>query len=74
MAKSGRLIIKADFQARTEQVILEKSGNKVAKVAEVIGPTRSPYISAMPISDRINRVVGKGVFVSGDDRHDRKKW
>ncbi len=74
MAKSGRLIIKVDREARTGQFIFEKSGHKVAKVAEVIGPTRSPYISALPISDRVNRVVGKEVFISGDDRRDRKKW
>lgn len=65
VAKSGRLIIKADHELKSGQFILDKTGHRVAKVAEVIGPVRSPYISAVPISERTSGVVGKEVYISG---------
>lgn len=71
IAKSGRLIIKADRDIHAGQFILDRTGHKIAKVAEVIGPVRSPYISAVPLSDRVKRSVAKEVYI-GDSNVEKK--
>ena len=67
IAKSGRLIIKADHDVRAGQFIVDQTGHKIAKVAETIGPVKSPYLSAIPISDRVKRAVSKEVYISDRD-------
>ena len=47
IAKSGRLIIKCEDTTSPNTFILDKRGNKIAKIQEIFGPINSPYISAI---------------------------
>ena len=62
LAKSGRLIIKLDGPVPAGSFVFDEKGRKIAKVAELIGPVRSPYASAIPLSKKAKRAVGKRVY------------
>ena len=32
-------------------------------VSEIIGPVKSPYVSAIPLNDKVKRVIGKKVYI-----------
>ena len=70
-AKSGRVIIKTNRNVAVGTSLLDSSGRKVAKVLEVFGPVRSPYVSALPLTDRINGLQGSKVFVFVERRKSR---
>tara|TARA_B100001013_G_C24212013_1_gene285677 strand:- start:162 stop:392 length:231 start_codon:yes stop_codon:yes gene_type:complete len=67
LSKSGRFIIKSDQKSDQEveigMWILDKNGKKIAKVHEVIGSVKSPYISAIPLEKHITKVIGKAVYI-----------
>ena len=63
IAKSGRLIIKCEDTTSPNTFILDKRGNKIAKIQEIFGPINSPYISAITLSDKAKRVIGKKVYI-----------
>lgn len=63
IAKSGRLIIQCKDKKINGKNIFDKRGNKIAKVSEIIGPIKSPYISAIPLNDKVKRVIGKNVYI-----------
>ncbi|MCZ6648246.1 MAG: Gar1/Naf1 family protein [Thaumarchaeota archaeon] len=62
VAKSGRLVIKAKADIRAGEVVFDERGNKVGKVLEVIGPTRSPYLTVIPANEESKRVIGRLVY------------
>ncbi len=64
LARSGRLILKtANSLPREGSVLVDDKGRRTAKVMEIIGPSSAPYISAQPLTDRIERVAGAKLFI-----------
>ncbi len=64
LAGSGRLILRAQSEVRPGTVLYDENGRPVAKVAELFGPIKAPYISAVPMTDRITRVLKQKVYAS----------
>jgi RNA-binding protein len=63
LAKSGRLIVKANIANITVGTILyDIKGKRVAKVAEVFGPVKEPYLSCIPLTDRVKKLEGQEVY------------
>ncbi|HEX7032512.1 MAG TPA: Gar1/Naf1 family protein [Nitrososphaera sp.] len=68
LAKSGRLIVKlnsAGAGIKAGELLVDGSGKRVGKVAELIGPVSAPYASVIPMTDRTRRLVGSKVFSGG---------
>ncbi len=64
LARSGRLILKtSNPPPREGSILVDEKGRRTCKVMEIIGPVSSPYISAQPLTDRIERVAGTKLFV-----------
>ncbi len=61
-AKSGRLIIKLSQEVRPGVIIFDDAGHKLGKVAELIGPVKSPYASVAVVSSRVGN-PGDPAFV-----------
>jgi RNA-binding protein len=71
LAKSGRLIVKlnsAGAGLRAGELLVDASGRRVGRVAELIGPVSSPYASVIPMTDRTGRLAGTKVFSGGQAR------
>ncbi len=63
MSKSGRIIIKSKIESiDIGTTLVDEKGRKVARVVELIGPVNSPYISAIPLTDRSKRYVGAMLY------------
>lgn len=62
-AKSGRIIIKLEDKVDPGEVLLDAKGRKVARIVELIGPTKSPYGSAIPLTDRIKRASKDKLYI-----------
>ncbi len=52
IAKSGRIIVKLSQKVNPGDILVNTKGKKLAKVVELIGPVKSPYASAMPLTDK----------------------
>jgi RNA-binding protein len=68
LAKSGRLIVKLNAAAadiRDGELLIDGSGKRVGRVAELIGPVSAPYASVIPMTDRSSRLVGTKIFSGG---------
>jgi RNA-binding protein len=64
LARSGRLILKAAPEiVREGSILVDEQGRRTAKVLEIIGPVSSPYLSAQPFTDRIERIVGAKLYL-----------
>ena len=83
LAKSGRLIVKlnaASAGIRAGELLVDGSGKRVGRVAELIGPVSAPYASVIPMTDRTSRLVGTKIFSGGmgktsrgRDRHSARR-
>ncbi len=62
LAGSGRLILRAKEDLKPGTILYDDKGRKVAKTIEIIGPVKSPYISATPLTDRVKRTFGHKVY------------
>ena len=74
LAKSGRLIVKLNAtgaQLRTGDLVVDASGKRVGRIAELIGPVSSPYASVIPMTDRTSRLAGSKVFSGGSQTKPR---
>ena len=69
VAKSGRLIVKLNAEGakrvKAGELLVDGSGRKVGRVAELLGPVKTPYASVITMMDRTNRLVGSKVFGGG---------
>ncbi|MEM2141219.1 MAG: Gar1/Naf1 family protein [Nitrososphaera sp.] len=65
LARSGRLIVKLSSEARPGEILVDASGKRVGKIAELIGPVKAPYASVIPMTDRTAKLVGAKVFSAG---------
>ncbi|MGQ9469406.1 MAG: H/ACA ribonucleoprotein complex subunit GAR1 [Nitrososphaerales archaeon] len=64
LAKSGRIIIKVDKWVKPGTILLDFKGRKFCKVMELIGPVRSPYATAIPLTERVERAIGTRVRIA----------
>jgi RNA-binding protein len=69
LAKSGRLIVKLNTSGaeriKPGELLIDGSGRRVGKVAELLGPVKTPYASVITMTDRTSRLVGSKVFGGG---------
>jgi RNA-binding protein len=68
LAKSGRLIIKLNKHGagtKVGELLVDESGKRVGRIAELIGPVRAPYASVIPMTDRTNRLIGSKIYSGG---------
>ena len=63
LASSGRVIIRLTKVLRDGQLLVDGTGRKIAKVSEMIGPVNTPYASATPLTNNIEKYVGKKIFM-----------
>ncbi|MCP8304422.1 MAG: hypothetical protein H3Z50_03000 [archaeon] len=68
LAKSGRLIVKVDRWIKPGTILFDSKGRKLAKVTELIGPVKSPYATAIPLAERVERTAGNKVMISAKTR------
>lgn len=67
LARSGRLILRSNISTiREGSILVDDNGKKSCKVLEIIGPVSNPFISGQPLTDRIERLKGKKLFLSDD--------
>jgi len=68
LARSGRLIVRLATgikKINDGELLIDIQGKRIGKVTEVIGPVSAPYASAIPLTDKINRIIGTKVFNGG---------
>jgi RNA-binding protein len=79
LAKSGRLIVKLNAlgaeRIKAGELLIDGSGRKVGRVAELLGPIKTPYASVITMTDKTSRLVGSKVFGGGLAKkpHDRSR-
>lgn len=64
LAGSGRVIIQLSTELVEGQILCDKTGTRVAKVNELIGPVKRPFASATPLTNNIKKYIGKQVYAS----------
>lgn len=64
LAGSGRVIIQLSTEIVEGQILCDEKGTRVAKVNELIGPIKRPFASATPLTNSINKYIGKKIFAS----------
>ena len=69
LAKSGRLIVKLNTagaeRIKPGELLIDGSGRRVGKIAELLGPVKTPYASVITMTDRTSRLIGSKVFSGG---------
>ena len=65
VAGSGRAIVRLVRAVGEGRVLCDSKGSAVARVAEMIGPVSAPFASAVPMTGRISRHVGRRVYEQG---------
>ena len=77
LAKSGRLIVKLNAagaeSVKAGELLIDGSGRRVGKVAELLGPVKTPYASVITMTDRTSRLVGSKVFGGGFPKKPRDR-
>jgi RNA-binding protein len=63
LASSGKLILKGKPVA-PGTILYDSNGRRIAKVHEVIGPVRNPYLSCKPLTDKIRKIFGVKLYSS----------
>ena len=63
LASSGRVIIRLTMPLQDGQLLVDNTGRKIAKVSEMIGPVDAPYASATPLTNNIQKYIGKKIFM-----------
>jgi len=58
---------------RDGQLLVDNAGRKIAKVSEMIGPIDAPYASATPLTNNIEKYVGKKIFMGEETPAQRPK-
>ena len=73
VASSGRVIIRLTTTVRDGQLLVDEAGRKIAKVSEMIGPVDAPYASATPLTNNIQKYIGKKIFMERESPAVRPK-
>ena len=80
LAGSGRVIIQLSTELVEGQILCDKTGTRVAKVNELIGPVSRPFASATPLTNNIQKYIGKKIYATEESpaikpkKFRRKKW
>ena len=61
---SGRVIIQLSTELVEGQILCDKTGTRVAKVNELIGPVSRPFASATPLTNNIQKFIGKKIYAA----------
>jgi RNA-binding protein len=73
LAGSGRVIIELSTELVEGQILCDKTGTRVAKVNELIGPVKRPFASATPLTNNIKKYIGKQVYVDQESPANKPK-
>jgi RNA-binding protein len=73
LAGSGRVIIQLSTELVEGQILCDKSGTRVAKVNELIGPISRPFASATPLTNNIKKYIGKQVYATEESPANKPK-
>lgn len=73
LASSGRVIIRLTTTVHDGQLLVDEAGRKIAKVSEMIGPADAPYASATPLTNNIQKYIGKKIFMERESPAVRPK-
>ena len=73
LAGSGRVIIQLSTELVEGQILCDKTGTRVAKVNELIGPVSRPFASATPLTNNIQKIIGKKVYASEESPVNKPK-
>jgi len=73
LAGSGRVIIQLSTELVEGQILCDKTGTRVAKVNELIGPISRPFASATPLTNNIQKFIGKKVYASEESPANKPK-
>ena len=68
VAGSGRAIVRLTDKVSEGDILYNSRGSRMVRIREIIGPVNAPYASAEPITNNINRYVGKEVVSSRSAR------
>ena len=55
------------------ELLIDGSGRKVGRVAELLGPVKSPYASVITMTDKTSRLVGSKVYGGGFPKKQRDR-
>ncbi len=73
LAGSGRVIIQLSTELVEGQILCDKTGTRVAKVNELIGPISRPFASATPLTNNIKKYIGKKIYVNEESSANKSK-
>jgi len=62
IANSGRVIVRLSKEIKEGQVLCDKDNQKIGRVTELIGPVKSPFASAIPLTNNLKKISGTKVF------------
>jgi RNA-binding protein len=64
VARSGRLIVRLSKKVEPGWILTDSKGRNVARVTELIGPTKHPYASALLTAGDIGPLKGETLFLT----------
>ena len=62
IANSGRVIVRLSKEIKEGQILCDKNNQKIGRVTELIGPIRTPFASAIPLTNNLKKISGTRVF------------
>ena len=73
LAGSGRVIVQLSTELVEGQILCDRTGTRVAKVNELIGPISRPFASATPLTNNIKKYIGKKIYVNEESPANKPK-
>lgn len=62
LAGSGRVIVKLSREVPEGGILYDSKSARIARVMELIGPVKSPYASAAPLTNNTRRLAGRRLY------------
>lgn len=62
LAGSGRVIVKLSREVPEGGILYDSRSARIARVMELIGPVKSPYASAAPLTNNTRRLPGRRLY------------
>ena len=72
LAQSGRLIVELDEELSEGDILYDQKENRVARVAELIGPTSAPFASAI-LYENVKGGAGRKMYVRNSPAGKRRR-
>jgi len=63
LSGNQRIIIRTKKEIKSGTILYDDKGVKFAKVAELFGPVKRPYISAIPLTNDLPKSAGQKIYV-----------